>query len=66
MIEMGDLREFWLRIAKRKKELGLDDPGLTEQLRNSGQDRTPAKREMLDRIEERAREAGVPPIKSKR
>ena len=66
MIEMGDLRAFWLRIAKRKKALGLDDPAPTERLRNSGEQRTPEKREMLDRMEERAREAGVPPIKSNR
>lgn len=66
MIEMGDLREYWLRIARRKKALGLDDPALTERLRNSGEQRTPKKREMLDRMEERAKKAGVPPIESNR
>ncbi|WP_375284242.1 hypothetical protein [Sphingobium yanoikuyae] len=66
MIEMGDLRKYWARIAQRKKELGLDAPDLTERLRNSGEQRSPEKREMLDRIEERARKAGVPPVKSNR
>lgn len=63
---MGDLREYWQRVAARKKALGLDDPALTDRLRNSGEARTDAKREMLDRAEECAREAGTPPIPSKR
>ncbi|PZU70233.1 MAG: hypothetical protein DI554_00380 [Sphingobium sp.] len=63
---MGDLRKYWARIAQRKKALGLDDPALTERLRNSGEQRTPEKREMLDRMEDRAKKAGVPPVKSNR
>lgn len=66
MIEMGDLHEYWVQVAARKKALGLDDPSLTDRLRNSGQDRSPAKREMLNRMEDRARKAGVPPIESNR
>lgn len=46
-------------IRKRKADLGIvNTPESTEAMRNRGITRTPAKREMLKRIDERAAAAG--------
>lgn len=39
-----------------------DTPAGVEALRNSGLNRTPEKRELLRRVEQRAIEAGVKPV----
>jgi hypothetical protein len=52
-------------VVKRKAELGIiDSPERTEALRNKGLNRTPEKRELLRRAQERAIAAGVKPIKA--
>jgi hypothetical protein len=57
--------DFCAFVAQRKAELGIiDTPERTEALRNKGLDRTPEKRELLRRAQERAIEAGIKPIKS--
>ena len=60
-----DLATHLERVRARKAELGLvDTPERVEALRNKGTNRTPEKRELMRRVEERAREAGVPVLKS--
>ena len=52
-------------IRERKAALGIvDTPERTESMRNRGTRRTPEKRAMLARIEERARAAGIEPLKA--
>jgi len=52
-------------VERKKAAIGwIDDEPSTDALRNSGVARTPAKREMLARIEKRAKAAGRPPLKS--
>ncbi|MBV9655817.1 MAG: hypothetical protein JOZ42_14780 [Acetobacteraceae bacterium] len=47
----------------RKAELGMvDDAATTEAMRNKGASRTPEKRELLRRADERARAAGRKPV----
>lgn len=59
------LAEFLAGIRKRKAALGIEDtPEETDRLRNSGTRRTAKKRARLVRIAERARAAGVDPLKS--
>ncbi len=59
---MIQLREFIARVDARKLALGIaDGPAEIEAMRNQGTRRTPAKRELLRRAEERAREAGHKP-----
>lgn len=54
------LSELLAGIRERKAALGIiDTPDRTEQMRNAGSRRTASKRAMLDRIDERARAAGV-------
>ncbi|MDO9501546.1 hypothetical protein [Falsiroseomonas sp.] len=56
------LAELQMKIEARKAELGLTDtPEQTEALRNKGANRTPEKRELLRRIEQRAKAAGRTP-----
>ncbi len=53
------------QVEAKKAAIGwIDDEVTTDALRNSGVARTPAKREMLERIEARAKAAGRPPLKS--
>jgi hypothetical protein len=53
------------QVERKKAAIGwIDDDASTQALRNSGVARTPAKREMLARIESRAKAAGRPPLKS--
>jgi hypothetical protein len=57
------LEDLLARIEARKKALGMTDtPAEVEALRNSGLNRTPEKRELLRRMEQRAIEAGVKPV----
>ena len=59
------LAELWAFVDQRKAELGIvDTPERTEALRNKGLNRTPEKRELLRRAQERAIAAGVKPIKA--
>ncbi|WP_439596568.1 hypothetical protein [Falsiroseomonas sp.] len=56
------LAELQTKIEARKAELGLiDTPEYTEALRNKGGNRTAEKRELLRRIEQRAKAAGRTP-----
>lgn len=56
------LAELQTRIEARKAELGMTDtPEQTEVLRNKGANRTAEKRELLRRIEQRAKAAGRTP-----
>jgi hypothetical protein len=53
------------QVEAKKADIGwIDDAVTTDALRNSGVARTPAKREMLARIETKAKAAGRPPLKS--
>lgn len=62
---MKRLEDYWAEIEQRKLSLGLQDtPERTEMLRNKGGNRTPDKRELLKRAEQRARDAGLEPVKS--
>ena len=58
-------KAFQQQLNARKAALGMiDTPAEIESLRNKGASRTPAKRELLRRAEERARVAGVQPVKA--
>lgn len=58
-----DFDTFIADIEQRKQALGLKDDALTtEALRNKGGSRSPGKRTMLERAEQRARNAGRKPI----
>ena len=62
---MMTLEQFLSGIKARKAALGMrDTPAEVEAMRNKGGHRTPEKRELLRRVEERARAAGVQPLKS--
>jgi hypothetical protein len=51
------------QVEARKLATGLlDTPEATEAMRNKGGQRTPAKRELLRRTEERARARGLAPV----
>ncbi len=57
--------QFLSGIKARKAALGMiDTPAEVEAMRNKGGRRTPEKRELLRRVEERARAAGMEPLKS--
>ena len=59
------LDQFLADIEARKAALGVEDtPAEVEALRNKGGRRTPKKRALMRRVEERARAAGVKPLKS--
>jgi hypothetical protein len=52
-------------VERKKAAIGwVDDEATTDALRNSGVKRKPAKRELLARIENRAKAASRPPLKS--
>ncbi len=56
---------FLADIKARKAALGMKDtPAEVETMRNKGGRRTPEKRKLLRRVEERARSAGVEPLES--
>ena len=53
------------QVERKKMAIGwIDDDANTDALRNSGMGRTPAKREMLARIERRAKSADRAALKS--
>ena len=59
------LEEHLAGLAQRMRERGIViTEEMTESLRNKGLRRTPEKRELLRRIEERARAAGIEPWKA--
>jgi hypothetical protein len=59
------LKDFLAEVEERKRALGIvDTPESIEAMRNKGGQRTPEKRELLRRVEERARAAGLEPVKS--
>jgi hypothetical protein len=58
------LQDFIQAVEDRKRSLGIGDEVLLA-TRNSGERRTPEKREMLARIRERARKAGLEPLPAK-
>ena len=60
-----DFYAFLAETERRKAELGIcDDEASTDALRNKGGARTAAKRRLLARAEERARDAGRAAIRS--
>ena len=60
-----DLYDFLDEIEKRERELGVEDSlQASEQLRNRGGSGLPAKREMLRRAAERARNTIIEPVRS--
>jgi hypothetical protein len=60
-----NLYGFLEDIEARKRELGVDEsPRAVEMLRNRGGSRTPAKRRLLQRTENRARAAGAATVRS--
>lgn len=60
-----DLNEYleWVRARKRELETAGVRLPTDEEMRNKGTRRTPEKREFLRRCDERARAAGIPPVK---
>ena len=59
-VSLATLRQ---QTSARKLELGLrDTPAEVEAMRNKGANRTPEKRELLRRAEQRAKLAGVPAV----
>ena len=57
------LNELLEEIEARKASIGMrDTPETVDAFRNKGARRTPAKRALLQRIEERARAAGRDPV----
>ena len=61
MRRMVDASAFVQAVEARKRAVGLSDDTIAE-ARNSGRRRTPAKRELISRIQERARSAGLEPL----
>jgi hypothetical protein len=64
MRRIDDLDAFVRHIEERKQALGITAQDI-EAARNSGNRRTPEKREFLRRIQERARRLGVEPMPAK-
>ena len=58
------LQAFLQEVDDRKRALGITDE-LIASARNNGDRREPEKREMLARIQERAKAAGVKPMPAK-
>jgi hypothetical protein len=64
-VNVETLFDYLESVEHRKAELGwIDTPETTEAMRNKGANRTPEKRELLRRMAERARAAGLEPIKA--
>jgi hypothetical protein len=55
------LEDLGKALERRQRELGIT-PERLERARNDGRRRTPEKRELLRRMAERARAAGVEPF----
>jgi hypothetical protein len=58
------LQAFLQEIEDRKRALGITDAMIVS-ARNNGERRTPEKRELLARTQERAKAAGVEPLPAK-
>lgn len=62
---MEALRDFLARIKERKEKLGIvETEADIEAMRNKGLNRTAEKRALLKCISDRAKAAGLKPIKS--
>jgi hypothetical protein len=61
MRRIESLPAFVEAVESRKRVLGITDE-MIDRARNNGQRRTPAKREALARIQERARRLGLDPL----
>jgi hypothetical protein len=61
MMRTVSLPAFIRGVEERKQSLGVTGEKL-EGARNSGQRRTPQKREQLARVQQRARHSGLEPI----
>jgi hypothetical protein len=64
MRRLPPLSDFLAIVAERKRVLGIDDAAYAR-ARNSGRRRTAEKRELLRRINRRAREAGLKPFEAR-
>jgi hypothetical protein len=64
MRELPPLSTFLAIVAERKRALGITDEAYAR-ARNRGRRRRPEKRELLRRIDRRARQAGVEPFKAR-
>jgi len=64
MRRVKSLPAFLREVDDRKRALGITDATIVS-ARNTGDRRTPQKREMLARVQERARNAGLPPLPAK-
>jgi hypothetical protein len=56
-----DIQSFVQAVEDRKRALGITDE-MVLRARNSGQRRTPEKRDALARVQERARKQGLEPM----
>jgi hypothetical protein len=63
MQRLTSFSQLTAKVAERRRELGITDETIIA-ARNSGRRRTEAKRELLRRIQERARAAGVRPFQA--
>jgi hypothetical protein len=63
MRQLPPLSTFLAIIGERKRALGITDEAYAR-ARNRGRRRSPEKRELLRRIDRRARQAGLDPFKS--
>jgi hypothetical protein len=64
-MRMENLYTFLEDVEARKRELGVDESARAiDRLRNRGGGRSSQKRMLLQRAEERARNAGVVPVRS--
>jgi hypothetical protein len=64
MRRVGSLSVFVREIEDRKRSLGITDEMIAS-ARNTGECRTPEKREVIARMQERARDAGLEPMAAK-
>jgi uncharacterized membrane protein YebE (DUF533 family) len=64
MRRVKSLEAFLQSVEDRKRALGITDEMIAA-ARNDGTRRTPEKREMLGRIQQRAKAAGIEPLAAK-
>jgi hypothetical protein len=64
MRRVKSLEAFLQEVEDRKRALGITDEMIVA-ARNTGERRTPEKREALARLQERAKAAGVEPLPAK-
>jgi hypothetical protein len=63
MRKLPPLSDFLATVAERRRVLGIDDEAYAR-ARNRGRRRTAEKRELLRRINRRARKAGLKPFEA--